>query len=117
MTTKTPPKHVLRGLLRRLKTPQLSPELLARREQAAGPPQRLNPSQAFVMEHFRGASKNDNAKLQLAQNYQRLLDDLAERARLYELDSGAEQVLTPAEQSRRAAARAGLQLPETPSDL
>ena len=47
----------------------------------------------------------------LAQNYLQLQQDLAERARLYELDTGAEQVLTAKEMSRRAAARAGLALP------
>jgi hypothetical protein len=49
--------------------------------------------------------------------YQKLLDDLKERKRLLDLDTGAEQVLTPKELSRRAAARAGLQLPELDPDL
>lgn len=44
-------------------------------------------------------------------NYVQLLRDLAERERLYQLDAGAEQTLSPKELSRRAAARAGLQLP------
>jgi len=44
-------------------------------------------------------------------NYYQLLRDVRERGRLYELDSGAEVVLSPKEMSRRAAARAGLQLP------
>jgi hypothetical protein len=36
---------------------------------------------------------------------------------LYELDAGAEKKLSPKEMSRRAAARAGLQLPILNPDL
>mmetsp|Transcript_15866 Transcript_15866/g.22597 ORF Transcript_15866/g.22597 Transcript_15866/m.22597 type:complete len:122 (-) Transcript_15866:80-445(-) len=42
--------------------------------------------------------------------------ELKERAGLYELDGGAENKLSPKELSRRAAARAGLELPETYND-
>ena len=41
-----------------------------------------------------------------------LRKDLTERARLHELDQGADEKLSPKELSRRAAARAGLQLPK-----
>mmetsp|Transcript_10681 Transcript_10681/g.12384 ORF Transcript_10681/g.12384 Transcript_10681/m.12384 type:complete len:102 (-) Transcript_10681:208-513(-) len=41
-----------------------------------------------------------------------LKQDLKERGRLHEIDGGAEIKLTPKELSMRAAARAGLQLPE-----
>jgi hypothetical protein len=42
--------------------------------------------------------------------------DLKERARLHELDQGADEKLSPKELSRRAAARAGLQLPVLDSE-
>lgn len=38
--------------------------------------------------------------------------DLVERARLHEIDAGADTKLSPMELSKRAAARAGLQLPK-----
>ena len=49
----------------------------------------------------------------LAADYHKLLCDVADRSRLHKLDTGAEEQLSPMELSRRAAARAGLQLPET----
>ncbi len=48
----------------------------------------------------------------MAYNFHILKKDLKERGRLHELDGGAEVKLSPKELSRRAAARAGLQLPE-----
>ena len=41
-----------------------------------------------------------------------LRQDIHQRGELYMLDTGADQQLSPHELSRRAAARAGLQLPE-----
>lgn len=111
--------HVLRGILRLLKTPNLPAELLRK-----GPVPRMNPGRAFCLEQYRNQQANDanndddeekeRRKLlsSMAVNYHQLLTDLAERARLYELDTGAEVILSPKEMSRRAAARAGLQLPE-----
>jgi hypothetical protein len=49
--------------------------------------------------------------LRMAETFHNLQQDLAERGRLYNLDASAEAVLSPKEVSRRAAARAGLQLP------
>jgi len=49
----------------------------------------------------------------LAYDVLELNRDLRERARLHELDGGAEVKLSPAEMTRRAAARAGLQVPKT----
>mmetsp|Transcript_10542 Transcript_10542/g.12084 ORF Transcript_10542/g.12084 Transcript_10542/m.12084 type:complete len:123 (+) Transcript_10542:191-559(+) len=46
------------------------------------------------------------------ENYLQLKSDLKERKRLYDIDTGAENKLSPKELSRRAAARAGLKLPE-----
>ena len=99
-----PPRHVLRGLLRRLQTPPLPAKLSAKQQH-----RRLNPAQQYVLEQYRGGG----SATALSSNYLQLLQDLHERATLYQLDTGAEQVLSPAESSRRAAARAGLQLPET----
>ena len=48
----------------------------------------------------------------IAYDYLVLKDDLTERARLHELDGGADTKLSPAELTRRAAARAGLQVPK-----
>ena len=48
----------------------------------------------------------------MAYDFYVLQSDLAERARLHELDAGADVKLSPKELSRRAAARAGLQLPD-----
>lgn len=53
---------------------------------------------------------------QMAYEYFVLKQDLTERARLHELDQGADEKLSPKELSRRAAARAGLQLPKLDSE-
>jgi len=68
------------------------------------------------MEQFR-QHKNDPDRQSLAQDYLNLLADLAERKRIQLLDTGAENKLSPKEMSRRAAARAGLQLPDLNPDL
>ncbi|KAL3815942.1 hypothetical protein ACHAXA_008316 [Cyclostephanos tholiformis] len=52
----------------------------------------------------------------IAQDFYILKRDLKERARLHEMDQGADEKLSPKELSRRAAARAGLQLPELDSE-
>lgn len=140
-TSTTNPLHILRGILRLVKTPPLPKELARKQQQqllqGTSPP-RLNSAQTFILQQYReaktieikkknadgpptggGARKeeqnnikmNDNLQT-LATNYYQLQKDIAERARLYELDTGAEVVLSPIESSRRAAARAGLQLPK-----
>jgi len=53
---------------------------------------------------------------QIAYDFYILKKDLKERARLHELDQGADEKLSPKELSRRAAARAGLQLPVLDSE-
>lgn len=55
--------------------------------------------------------KSATALRTMAYDFYTLQSDLAERARLHELDAGADVKLSPKELSRRAAARAGLQLP------
>ena len=56
--------------------------------------------------------KEEVAMRKRAFEYFQLRWSIAERAKLYALDAGAEQILTPKEISRRAAARAGLLLPK-----
>ncbi|ACI65206.1 predicted protein [Phaeodactylum tricornutum CCAP 1055/1] len=112
-------KRVLRGILRLSRTPPLSKEL-AKKEPVQNT--HLNPTRAFILKRYRSAQnitdKEEIAKLKaVAYDYLQLQKDLTERARLYDLDRGAEVVFTPKEMSRRAAARSGLQLPKLDPDL
>jgi hypothetical protein len=128
------PIHVLRGIYRLLKTPNLSESLtenaISKGLVQAGSKRRSNASTAYLMQQYRlslaattasgggGSSSNKAGDHTVSELRQRALDfynlkaDLAKRAELLKLDTGADQVLTPRELSRRAAARAGLQLPE-----
>ena len=125
----TPPLHVLRGILRHVKS---SPSHKALAAAAASSP---TPSQTqtdggktsgqdmsevtlrdYVLAEYR---KNMSVPPQrevmlrrIAYDYLVLKDDLTERARLHELDGGADTKLSPAELTKRAAARAGLQVPK-----
>ena len=58
-----------------------------------------------------------DALRKMAFEYYTLREDIAERSRLHEMDTGAEVQLSAKEMSRRAAARAGLQLPDLNPDL
>ena len=114
----TKPIHVFRGILRHLKT-ELPPEL-ARKATPEGVS--ATATRDFVIQQYRVSqhisTQEEITELrQLAADYLALRNDLKERARLYELDSGAESVLSPKEMSRRAAARAGLQLPDLNPEL
>ena len=136
-TLNTPPLHVLRGIYRLLRSPELSKEL-----QKKGPPL-IKPTmmQRFLLDRYRtndaqddnGSTVNniattDDAWQQQQEQQKKKIDhyyramtvqyhnlklDLQERDRLYKLDTGAEVQLSAKEMSRRAAARAGLQLPES----
>ena len=105
----TPPLHVLRGILRQLKKtsstssspstgntePSLRRHILSQYQASKNvPPEKAAPLRIMAYEFLT------------------LQSDLAERARLHELDAGADMKLSPQELSRRAAARAGLQLPD-----
>ena len=72
--------------------------------------------QRLVLERYRVHSRLSTSQSSLhramAVQYHNLKLDLKERDRLYKLDTGAEVQLSAKEMSRRAAARAGLQLPE-----
>ncbi|KAL7512760.1 hypothetical protein ACHAXN_009856 [Cyclotella atomus] len=103
----TPPLHVLRGILRHLK--KSSPS-------SSSVPSSTEPNlRQHVMSQYRasvGLAPEKAAPLRvMAYDFYVLQTDLAERARLHELDAGADVKLTPKELSRRAALRAGLQLP------
>ena len=126
----TPPLHVLRGILRHIKS---SP---SHKALAAAPPSTSLPASTAAAEGGRTSGqdmsevtlrdyvlaeyrKNVSVPPQrevmlrrIAYDYLVLKDDLTERARLHELDGGADTKLSPAELTRRAAARAGLQVPK-----
>ena len=119
----TKPLHVLRAILRNLKT-KLPADFAGRKQtaNAAAAPTAMTTTRDFVLEQYRASrdisSKEEVARLrQLAWDFLALRKDLQEREKLYELDSGAETMFSPKEMSRRAAARAGLQLPDLDPDL
>ena len=121
----TPPLHVLRGILRCIKTSPSS-ALSASASSTISPAASTiatNNNQLTIHQHiitqYRESKslppKEATRQRQIAYHYYILKQDLAERARLHELDQGADEKLSPKELSRRAAARAGLQLPKMDS--
>lgn len=116
------PLHVLRGIFRMLKTPVLSDSLLKKSTSINRSNKlRSNESTAYLILQYRKAATltSDSEKERLhkmAIEFYQLRRDIAARGELYAMDAGADQVLTPHETSRRAAARAGLQLPELYKD-
>lgn len=128
----TPPLHVLRGILRHFKptpsqtntpaaaTASSSPSAPSSSQSPPPSPPTSQPQslQQHILLQYRThrslppRSPKAHALRTLAYDYYILKKDLKERARLYELDAGAEDKLSPRELSRRAAARAGLQLPQ-----
>lgn len=105
---------MLRGILRFSKSPPLPQELV---KKGLTTPAFPNASQQFLLEHYRQHQDKECNKMrrllhQTALNYYQMKQDLVERGRLYNLDTGAEVQLTGTEMSRWAAARAGLQLPK-----
>eukprot|EP01083_Nonionella_stella_P108091 313939_1 len=120
--SRTPPLHVLRGIIRHLRSTPTQKMPISRSPPVAGieasSDQLQSPLIGHVISQYRAAqsaSSPESDKLRkMAYDFLALKDDLAERARLHELDGGAEVKLSPMEMSRRAAARAGLQLPEVP---
>uniref|UniRef100_A0A7S2MMR4 Uncharacterized protein n=1 Tax=Helicotheca tamesis TaxID=374047 RepID=A0A7S2MMR4_9STRA len=128
----TPPLHVLRGILRHVKSTPSHQSSPAKAVGATSPSASItgkssgqDMSEVTLREHVMAqyrASKavppNRSVMLRkLAYDYFILKTDLAERARLHELDGGSEVKLSPMEMSRRAAAKAGLQLPNLNPDL
>jgi hypothetical protein len=120
MPPKTPPLHVLRGILRLSKSPPLSKELASK-----GPPadnNATNAMQRFVLDRYRQHQTETCPKTRvllqdMSLNYLHMKQDLLERGRLYNLDTGAENQLSGTEMSRRAAARSGLQMPQLDPEL
>jgi hypothetical protein len=109
---KLPPLHVLRGILRRLKIKT------DKVDNTVNP----NPMKRYVLSQYRASMTETRpekveALRKMALEYFTLREDIAERSRLHELDTGAEVQLSAREMSRRAAARAGLQLPDLNPDL
>ena len=131
-TTPSKPIHVLRSLLRHLKTGQAKTTTAAPAAPATttktATASLLSPTQSFVLQQYRahrqsiiktaGGSCNEKEEQEVVRLKQ-LVDDvlvlqreLRAREELYQMDASAETALTPMEMSRRAAARAGLQLPD-----
>mmetsp|Transcript_26650 Transcript_26650/g.43804 ORF Transcript_26650/g.43804 Transcript_26650/m.43804 type:complete len:121 (-) Transcript_26650:1931-2293(-) len=107
-----PPLHVLRGILRRLK---VKTDLV---DNTKFP----SPTRNFVLHQYRASqAETSPEKIQelrkVAYEYFTLQQEIAERSRLHRMDTGAELQLSPRELSRRAAARAGLQLPDLNPEL
>lgn len=121
----TPPLHVLRGILRHMKKTvalQTTNGAAATTATASSPQSTNNSSnnelslRQHVISQYKQsitASPQQAEHLRkIAYDYLNLKNDLAERGRLHELDAGADTQLSGMELSRRAAARAGLQLPK-----
>ena len=121
----TPPLHVLRGILRHMKKTvalQTANGAAATTATASSPQSTKNSSnnelslRQHVISQYKQsitASPQQAEHLRkIAYDYLNLKNDLAERGRLHELDAGADTQLSGMELSRRAAARAGLQLPK-----
>jgi hypothetical protein len=109
--SKTPPLNILRGILRQLKVTADKPNL-----------QNNSAIRKYVIEQYRASQKISSQEKvdqlqKLAWDFFMLKQDMAERERLHKLDAGVEVKLSPKEMSRRAAARAGLRLPDLNPDL
>lgn len=112
------PLHILRKIFRLLKTPLLTPRLYQKAATTSGLPSksRSNSGTIYLMLQYRAHFQAKDSTFVSKQRNRAILfwqlrRSLAERAQLYTLDRGAEELLSPREMSRRAAARAGLQMP------
>ena len=113
-TTNTTSKSVLRGILRQLK---VKTDKVDNTEQGT--------MRKFVLGQYRRSAAAaavttdiiNEDKVIFAKDYLQLRLDIEERSRLHKLDTGAEKQLSGKEMSRRAAARAGLQLPDLNPEL
>lgn len=126
---------VLRGILRRLrvnKTDHISKpsssQIIDNGTTSATRKYVLNWYRRELVDHNNNnnnsANNNNNIKKEeeklhklLANEYLSLRENIDERTRLQQLDAGAEKQFSPKEMSRRAAARAGLQMPDLNPDL
>ena len=118
--TNTPPLHVLRSILRNVRSApkQSLPKESNSSVTSSSHDRARSALEEHVLNQYRASkdlpptSAAALSKRKMAYNFHVLKRDLKERGRLHELDGGAEIKLSPKELSRRAAARAGLQLPE-----
>lgn len=117
--SQTPPLHVLRSILRHIKS--APKEIMPKKESSSSTPLSTSSSNPLVQhvlnqyksnKHLSPTSPQCIQLRRMAFNFHVLNKDLRERGRLHELDGGVEKKLSPKEMSRRAAARAGLLLPE-----
>jgi len=116
----TSPIHILRGILRQIKSapkqsikdPQLKVSAVKEQSDSIKSSHFANPIQEKVMALYRSSkavpSEQAGNLRKMANDFHVLKRDLRERGRLHELDGGAEVKLSPKELTRRAAARAGL---------
>jgi len=125
---KTPPLHVLRGILRHIRSAPKEEMPISSISKATilsssttptptpTPTTQKNPLINHVLSQYRAAQaaspKQATMLRKMAYDFHVLKGDLKERGRLHELDGGAEVKLTPMEMSRLAARRSGLDLPE-----
>ena len=131
-SSKIPAKHVLRSILRSLRVN--TAELPAAQQQQPQPGSRSTIK--YVLDQYRSDKDERNESNDTTENvvttantlrdqelrkmayeYMILRRDIEERSRLQKLDTGAENKLSPREMSRRAAARAGLELPKLNPDV
>lgn len=124
MSKTTPPLHTLRAILRHLKKqcPSSSTTSTSQASSTTSSSAAVNHSEnlkSYLLsqykqyKHLPPNAPESLHRRKLALNYSYLVSDLTERQTLYELDASAETLLSGQERSRRAAARSGLQLPET----
>lgn len=135
---KTPVMHVSKDIVKK-RTPDIVASVTteaATTNATNHSKSRSNASTRFLIQQYRKASLsssttpqttttevNHSAAIHQQQIQQRfatelylLRQDIHQRGELYLMDTGADQQLSPHELSRRAAARAGLQLPEQYKD-
>ena len=132
---KTPVMHVSKDIVK-IRNPEIATSVAHTEASTATNhstgKSRSNASTRFLIQQYRTASLsssttsqttttevNHSAVIHQQQIQQRfatelylLRQDIHQRGELYLMDAGADQQLSPHELSRRAAARAGLQLPE-----
>ena len=120
----TPPLHVLRGILRQLKSSHSSNATSSTVQSATANAAATLNDQPTLQQHIISQYRQSKslaphkAKIQrqIAFDYYVLKQDLTERGRLHDLDQGSDEKLSPHELTRRSAARAGLQLPKLDSE-
>ena len=100
-----------------IKTPKLSKELQRKAaDKGIDKNRSQNAATDFLLRQYRNSNNHHNNKERLLHDFYTMRRDIAERAKLQAMDTGAEVVLSPREMSARAAARAGLQLPKLHND-